>query len=340
MANHYTIRGGIDSSSLYKEEVTYKVDPGAWTTASKHFGLTQNVTPSVSRSLVKLRGLTGILPAIHTVGTSRDAVDIKAGKSEVTMNVEYQPQEFSFLKMVVGTSSTADGTITYPQATASSEADKRKYLTVPSFTVMQRFDFAGSGDSADSVLKFTGMKVGSWEMGGAIGEPIKCSSSLTGADILIDQTTIATSYPYVALSAEDVYHFTDSQINIGASAIDNLIESFTLTINNNVQGLGDIRSYTNEAVVVMSRDWNLNINLTTENITHLKNLLGGVAGLTKPIKIETITLVLTKAAGKNLTVTLKNLRQSDGIPGMSYGDISKENIQLEAEYGYFVENAS
>ena len=339
MATHYTIRGGIDSSAVYKEEANYAVNPGTWTANAEHFGLTQSVTPSISRSLVKLRGLTGILPAVNTVATSRDAQDIKAGKSELSVNVTYQPQHFKFLKYVIGSTNTieADG-IYYPQKTAATYADKKKYVSLPSFSICQRFNFGGSGDAADSVLILTGLKVNTWEMSASIGDPVSCTSSLMGSDITINQTTVDTSYPFVALSAEDVYHFIDSDVKIGSVSIANLIDSFTLNINNNCQGLGDLRSYINEAVVAMGRDWTITIDQNFENITQIKNLLGGVAGVGKPVKIDTINIELSKSVGKTLTCTLKNLRQAEGMPGINYGDISKESITLEAEYGFFVEN--
>lgn len=339
MATHYTIRGGIDSSAVYKKEDTYGTDPGTWTTNVNHFGLTQSVTPSISRSLVKIRGLTGILPAVNTVATSRDALDIKAGKSELGVSVSYQPQHFTFLEYVTGSTSSSSGSH-YPRHTASSYADKKEYITLPSFSICKRFNFGGSDDAADSVLIMTGLKVNTWEMSASIGDPVTCSVDLMGSNIFVNQTTVDTSFPFIALSAEDVFHFVDSDVTVGVVSIPNLIDGFRLNINNNCQGLGDLRSYINEAVVAMGRDWTITIDQNLENITHIKNLLGGVAGVEKPTKIDTINLELDKGGGKTLKCTLKNLRQVDGLPGITYGDISKESITLEAEYGFFVENAS
>jgi hypothetical protein len=338
MANHYTIRGGIDSTALYKEESIYATDPGTWTAAAKHFGVTQKVTPSISRGLIKTRGLAGVLPTAHTIKTARDAQSILPSKSDLTVDIEYQPQDFSFLKYVLGSSSTAATTTTYPQATASTDGDKRKYLTVPSIILMQRFDFGGTVDSADTVLKFTGLKVNSWELRASLGDPISCSAGLTGSNVLYDQTTVSTSYPYVALGADDVYHFVESQIAIGATTIPNLIDGITITVGNNAQGLGDVRSYVNEAVVIMDRDFSLKVDMNQEHITYLKNMLGGTgAGLGSPAKIDTITVTLTKGT-KVATFTFKDLKQNDGIPGTDYGSINKENIVLEAELMYVTEN--
>lgn len=337
MAEHLTIRGGIDSSAVYKEEVIYATNPGSWTTGAKHFGLTQSVTPTLSRNLARLRGLSGALPTTNAMSTSRDAQKIVAGKSDLSVSIEYQPQDFSFLKYVLG-SVSGTTTLSYPQATALTEVDKRKYIKIPSFSIAQRYDFGGVGtDDKDTALIFTGLKVDSWEITAAIGEPVKCNVNAIGSNVIVDDNTVSTNYPYVALSAEDVYHFVDSEIEIGATPMPNLIEGFTLSINNSAQGLGDIRSYVNEAVVVMGRDWQLKIDATSENVTWIRQLLGANTGVATQGVIETITLRLDKGSGKTCVFTLKNLKQADALPGTTYGDIMKESITLEAEYGYCVE---
>lgn len=340
MADHQTIRGGVDSSAVYKIEATYGSDPGTWTANAAHFGLSQSVTPSISRNLVKLRGLSGVLPTAYTTSTSRDAKKIVGGKAELSVNVEYQPQEFSFLKFVMGSTSTHAGDgIYYPQKAAATYADELLYTKVPSFSMVERFNFNSTGDAADTALTFTGLKVNTWELSASIGEPCKVTSALVGSDILYSQASVDTNYPFVALSSEDVYHFINSEVKFGATAYPNLLNGFTLTINNNATGLGDLRKYTNQAVVTMARDFTLKVNGTFENITFLKNFLGASAvGLAAPTLISAVTLILDKGEDKNLYVYLVNLKQADGVPGVTYGEVAKEELTLEAEYCYFIEN--
>lgn len=337
MATHYTIRGGIDSSAVYREETTYGATGATGSTGYAHFGVTQSVRPSINRNLVKVRGMAGSLPAANTTITARDAVSILAGKSELSVDIAYQPQDWSFLKYVMGSSSVVGTTYNYPQATASTESDKRKYLTIPSFSILERFDYGGSDDSADTAFKFTGLKVNNFEIKGAIGEPISCSVSTIGSNILYDQTSVDTTYPYIALSSEDVFHFIGSEISIGATAIANLIDGFTLTINHNAQGHGDIRSYVNEAVTVHQRDITLKIDMKHENITYIKSMLGAGTGVTTPTEIAAITLEIEKTTGKKLTINLSNLKINDAFPETSYGEVMTESITLEAKLCYFVE---
>ena len=339
MVEHYTIRGGIDSTAMYKEETEYAVVPTNFTSDVEHFGITQSITPTLSRSLVKIRGLTGELPDAFNKATSRDAQQILSGKSDLTISGEYQPQDFSFLKFVIGTMSD-EGTegIYYPQKVATTYADKKKYIKLPSMSVMQRFNFNGSGPD-DAVLVFTGLKVDSWEITGAIGEPVSCNISLTGSNVKVDKTDIDTNYPLQPLKADDVYHFIDSDVKVGATSIPNLLDGFTLSVNNNLQGLGDLRSYVNEAVVAMGRDWQITINQNLESMINIEQLIGGDGTkVGKQGVIDSITILLDKGDGKNLKCVLVNLKQSEGLPGTTYGDITKDNITLEAEYGYFIEN--
>ena len=339
MAEHYTIRGGIDSTAMYKEETEYAVIPTNFTSDVEHFGLTQSLTPTLSRNLVKLRGLMGELPDSFDKATGRDAQRILAGKSDLTMSGEYQPQDFKFLKYVIGSTSTETDGIYYPQKSAATYADKKKYIKLPSITALQRFNFNGDTGQDDVVLLFTGLKVDSWEMNGAIGEPVSCNISLTGSNVKLDKGDIDSVYPLQPLKTDDVFHFVDSDVKKNGVSIPNLIDGFTLTVSNSLQGLGDIRSYVNEAVVAMGRDWTINVNQNLENSTNIAQLIGGDgSSIGKQGKIDEMTIVLDKGDGKNLKCVLKNLKQAEGLPGTTYGDVTKESITLEAEYGYFIEN--
>lgn len=329
MADHYTIRGGLDSTAVFKAEDVYNEGPANWTTGAQHFGIVQTVTPSLSRNLIKSRGLMGDLPDDNLTPTARDAHNIRAGKSELTVDVEYQPQHFEFLEYVLGSKSTAGNVTQYPQEDASTNADKRKYLTVPSFAIAQRFDFGGTNDAASHVLEFLGLKVNTWNIQASIGDPISCSANMMGGHVKIKDTDIDTNYPLEALDSKDVWHFINSEIKIGADAISNLIDGFQLTVTNNAQGLGDIRSYVNEAVVVMGRDFALTIDMNLENITYIKSLLGDDT-ITHPGKIDTLTIELERD-DHTVHLILTDLKYGDGLPGTSYGEVSKNNLALEAK---------
>lgn len=337
---HYIIRGGIDSSSLFKKEDEYGEEPINWTEDANHFGLSQSVTPSASRDLTRRRGLAGVLPSDNLTPTSRDTHKLLAGKTELSMDVEYEVQHFDFLEHVWGSKST-DGAITYyPQHEAIATEDKKKYLTAPSLSIAQRYDFGGvEGDTVDAALIFTGLKVNTWEISASIGEPCTVSTNLMGSDILYKQdgvggVDIHDEYPGVALSARDIYHFVDSDIVVGEESIDNAIDGFTFNVENNAEGIGDIREYVNVAVVLMGRNFNLTIDMNLENLTYIKKLIGSSDGISKPILIDTITLKLKKDDFEEVRIIMKDLGVNEGLPGQSYGEVSKNNLNLIPKYAY------
>lgn len=337
----YVVRGGVDTFAVYKEEVAFNTDPGTWTSGAAHFGMVQSAKFNLSRNLIKLRGLSGALPATNDTATARDAQQIKSGKFDVSFDVEFQPQNFTFLKYVFGSVSTATSTYSYPQATASTEADKKLYNTVPSISVATRFDFNGSGDNIDKVWIGTGLKNNSFNINAAKDEPVSCSLNFLGADFNGDETSIETNYPYVALSSDEVYTFAHSDVEYADTSIPNIIEAFDLTIEQTAEGLTGLGAYTNKAVVVKDRNFTVKLDLTAEGKQFMDDFMGSATAIGTPVLISSLALVLDKGSNKNLTLTLKNLKIADNsMPNMSRGEVVKESITLEAEYGYAVENVT
>jgi hypothetical protein len=337
MAEHYTIRGGIDQSAQYKVEETYGTIPTTFATGSDTFGLVQSINKSVSRNLVKVRGLSGVLPALNTEKTSRDAQFILGGKTDLTVDVEFHPQTFSFLEYVWG-SKSGTGPWNYPQATASTDTDKRKYLVLPSISIAEKFDFGGSGDAATHVLVYTGCKVNTFTMTAAIGEPIRCSLNFVGSDVNVVTADIATKYPTKALATTDPYHFIGSDVLIGATPYTNILDGFEFTLENNCEGIGDVRQYTNAYVTNKDRNFSLKIDGKLENITNIKQMLGVASTGAIGAPIATLAIKLKFSNGvKLLEINLTNLKIADAMPGISYGEVVSESVNLEAEYAYAVE---
>lgn len=341
MTQHYTIRGGIDSTAVYKGEDIEGEGPDNWTSGATHFGLTQSITPTASRNLQRLRGLKGQLAESNDEATARDTQKTVAGKTDLSVSVEYQPQDFEFLEYVMGSVSETNGTRYYPQESANDYSDKRKYDKLPSFSIAEKFQFDGDNDSENSVLEFLGLKVNTFEVSAAIGEPISISLDSMGTDFRIHQNeTIETDFPDVPLKSEDVYHFVDSEVEIGANPIENILEGFTLSIDNMTEGLGDIRLYGNARVISLGRNIGVTIETNFENMTWVKNMMGASDGekLKKPSLIDTINIKLDRGTGENLTCVLKDLRMDDPLPSTSYGEVTKQSLNLIAKYAYFIEN--
>ena len=334
---HYPIRSGVDSFAIYKEEVTYGVNPGSWDTNAKHFGIVKSISPSISRNLQKIRGFTGALPANNETPTSRDAIKILPGELDVGFSVEFEPQDFSFLKLFFGTVSTVGSTHNYPQATAASDADKKKYLKIPSISIATRYDFGGSGDSADMAWVFLGLMNDTLNIKAALGNPVSCSMNFAGADIAEEPTV--TNIPYTALSSDDVYNFTDVEVvSYGGASIGYIFDGFEFDGTNGAQILKSLGNYKGVHGRVGERNVNCKFDLTFEGKKFFTDVVGG-ATLSSPILISEVTLRLKKTDTKNLTIHLKNLKLGSLDPSKSYGEIMKGNITLEAEVAWAVEDA-
>lgn len=333
----YEIRGGVDSFALYKEESAFATDPGTWTADAKHFGIETSIKPTPRRNLVKVRGMSGTLPTTQTVSTSRDAQQIFAGKYEVGLSIEFQPQTFDFMEFVFGSKSGSDPYY-YPQLSAVTEADKKKYVQAKSFSLAMRKDYGGSSDATDKVWIYSGCIINTMTLRAAMGEAVTVSLDAIGADTTASVTSIDTNYPYTALSSADVYNFSHASVSYSGTPIPNIIEAFDLTIGNNAEILYGLGSYTGKAGVWKARDVSLTIDLTDEGTQFMDDLMGAATSVSDPVKIETITLTLEKSASVDMTITLKNLKIAEDDAGLDYGEVVKEKITLEAEYAYCVEN--
>jgi len=333
----YEIRGGIDSFALYKAEAAYGTDPGTWTTGALHFGIETSIKPTPKRNLTKVRGMSGTLPAAQTAKTSRDAQQIFAGKYEVGIAIEFQPQTFDFMEFVFGSKSGSDPYY-YPQETASTESDKKKYTQAPSFSLMVRKDFGGSTDAQDKVWIHSGCIVNTMTLRAAMGEAVSVSLDAIGAVTTASVTSVATAFPYTACSSADVYNFSHASVTYAGAPVTNIIEAFDFTIGNTAEILYGLGSYVGKTGVWKARDVSVTLDLTNEGTQFMDDFMGAATSVTDPVKISAIVLTLSKSASINMVITLTNLKIADDDAGLEYGEVVKEKITLEAEVAYCVEN--
>lgn len=335
----YETRGGIDSFALYKPETIYGTDPGTWTSGALHFGIETSIRISPKRNLRKVRGMSGTLPSTNDEGTSRDALQIFAGKYEIGLTIEFEAQTFAFLEMVFG---SVDGTdpYNYPRAATSTEADKKEYIQSRSFSVMARYDYGASDENQDKVWIHSGVTVNSMTMRAALDEAVSISLDCLGSNTTGSVTTVSTSYPYTALSALDVYNFSQATVSYAGTPIPNIIDGFEFTVGNTAEILYGLGSFLGRAVIWKGRDIGLTIDLTNESTTFMDDFLGAATSTTAPTTISSIIIVLTRDGSSDLTLTLKNLKMADTDVGLEYGEVNREKLTLEAEYAYVVENVS
>lgn len=332
----YVVRGGVDSFGVFKEEETYNTNPGSWDTDAHHFGITQTITPTINRNLIKIRGQIGLLPASNNEGTARDAKKILGGSFESSFNVDFQPQDFSFLKYFFGSVSEDVDVKYYPQESATTDEEKKKYLKVPSITLATRIDLDGETgtDHENFAMIYTGSICNTASINAALGEPVSCTMAFVCASA---EQIDAEDIPYTAISSDDVYHFTEASVEYGGSELDYVMDGFEFNGENSAAIIGTIGQYDGVHGYVGERNVSVNIDLTYGGKKLFTDILGGTE-VGKPIKIDEIVLTLKKTDTKNLKIHLKNLKLPSLDPSVNYGEIMKGTVTLEAEYAYAIEN--
>jgi hypothetical protein len=229
---NYSVRAGVDTYVLYDEENSYRTAPSSF---NKTLGIVTRFNAAPKRNLQKIRGMMGALPALNQTTTHRDPLHILRGKFDGTMSVDFIPLDFGFLEYVMGTSSgsgTSGSLYNYPQATASSDADKRKYLKIPSISFVTNYMFDGSVDSANKCWKYIGAGINDFTLEGSFGEVVTASISAPFSN-MTGSSGVATP---VAIGTNEPFNFTGVALQVPTGfGITNIFEDFSLKISNTVE---------------------------------------------------------------------------------------------------------
>lgn len=337
MATNFQVRQGIDSYLLYGEEATYGTEAS---TIQSNFGMITSFGAKPSRSLVEIRGVQSVLPTANTAVTGRDVQQYLRGRFVAPVSVSFMPFDFAFLKYVFGTvsgSGTAGSLFNYPRATASTEAEKKSYSKVPSMTLSTNYYFGGSSANANKAWKFLGGKVNSCTIKGNVGEAISVDLEIPTADMK-GNTTLDTP---VALSGNDVYHFTGASLEIpSATPVAEIFESFTATITNNIELLYGMGTDVAQQASELARTFGLQVVLTAEGTKYLDYFMGGATSLSAPTNIGTVKLTLTAGTNRNVVLYALNCRLDPISLTDAYGQVIKQTIDLKPTLIYITEQTT
>ena len=336
---NYSVRAGVDTYVLYDEETSYGTAPSSF---SKTLGIVTRFGATPKRNLQKIRGMMGVLPASNQTTTHRDPLHILRGKFEGTMTVDFIPLDFGILEYVMGTSSgsgTESSPYNYPQATATADADKRKYLKIPSISFVTNYMFDGSADSANKCWKYLGGGINDFTLEGSFGEVVTASISAPFSN-MTGSSGVATP---VAIGTNEPFNFTGVTLEIPTgSGITNIFEDFSLKISNTVEILygmgtdGDI----GKQMIVKDREVTLDVTLNAEGTKYIDYFMGGASTLSAPTEISSITLTLTGDTNKVLTAVLLRCKIDDPNRDNSYPNVVKEKFTIHPEVVYFTEQVS
>ena len=317
MAN-YLVREGIDTYHVYGVETTEGTKAS---TVGKTLGLTQSFSFNPNNNIVRPRGSVGYLTDDNDTTTSRDAQAVLRGNFEGSISIGFQPNNFEFMEFVMGSASGAGTTASpyeYPQASASTIADKKKYLKIPSLTWSTNALWDGTGDSADGGADLLGAKIGSCDIRAASGEPVSVSLTVPFMK-LSPKNTIDNG---VAIDADDVYHFTGCKVEVPTgTAIDDIISDFTLSINNGVSFRHGLGSHVPKKLFSGNREITFSMNLTNEGTRWMKALDAFTV-------YSNIVLEFTGDNGRTFEVTLFNVATNDINVQGTHPNPVDENVTL------------
>lgn len=327
------IRAGIDSYLVYDEENTYKEELTSFT---KTFGTLTSFDNNWNNNLNKIRGSTGgVLPSTNEETTSRDAQEILPGTADGSMSLSIEPREFRWLKYVMGSESgsgTSTDAYNYPQSSATTDADKIKYLDIPSIGLSLNNLYGGTGDSADSKVLVRGAKINTATISGSSGEEITASVDVVYSEAE-PETGVNTG---VALPSTSFYNFDDSEIEIpGGTSIANTIQDFEISIENGVSLRHGLRNRTAQDAVLGERNFSLTITVDHESNEFMKDAIQAQNDY-QPTVFSEVRIILDNGTN-TLTAHCINCKLGDSNISHSYPDIVTEPLNLEPELIWFEE---
>lgn len=259
MANHELV-AGQNTYLLYGEEST--VGTTASSIAST-FGLVKSFNPTINHNTIRQRGFAG------STSGGREVAFQARGKQDVSLTVELEPQNFNWLKYVLG-SSTGAGTSGSPYVYTVGNS-------VTSLTVSNNLDNV----TTDRQEVYLGSYINSMSIKAAVGESLNCSLDL----VSVDWNKSATLQTNVALSATSGFTFVGGSIEIpNASVIPNVIDSIDLTITGNAEIKHGVGSAVGKFGVVKGVDHQVKFTVAYVDDTILNLLKTGAEVATLGLK--------------------------------------------------------
>jgi len=305
MAQNYV--SGYASYVNYGYETTY----GTVTTFPRVFGVGQKITHTRRNNMERLFGLG-----------ARNASANVAKKYEGTASIEFVLSNCGFFRGVLGAVSYGAPSNTYVEAN-----------TIPSFSVASATELG----SLDEVTSLIGCKVGSMTLTAAQGEvarvrlecPYKTETVTTGS---IGSAVAETYAPFSF--AQGLVEWTAAGGTVGT------VQSFELTINNDLEGLWGLGSRYKNIDVEKRREYNIRMSIAFRNTAEFMTKFFGKAmdiaatdlATLNPAAQATIVLTFTQGTGagtagnEKIVITLANVYfDEDSLP-KDVNEIIKEDV--------------
>jgi len=304
-AQSYT--GGYGAYTNYGYETTY----GTVTTFPRVFGIGQKITHTRRNNMERLYGLG-----------SRNATANVAKKYEGTATIEFVLSNGGFWRGVLGSVSYVAPSNTYVESNV-----------IPSFSVASGTELG----TLDEVTALIGCKVGSMTLTASQGEVIKVRLECPYKTESMATATFAGQVPetYAPFSFQNgLVEWTSAGGPVGT------VQSFELTVSNDLEGLWGLGSRYKNIDVEKRREYNIRMTVafrdTSEFMTKFFGKAMNVASTDlatlNPAAQATIVLTLTQGTGagtagnEKMVITLANIYFDEDTLPKDVNEIIKEDV--------------
>lgn len=281
MANTEIV-GGVDTYVLYEEESTY----GTAVTPDNHFGTETTLRVRKTRNLQKMRGMSDGSTGGQTVRTTL------TGKYQSTLSVDFNPISFAHLKLIQGAVSGS--------GTGASPFSYTHSTRPPSITIGHMLN----NGTTDSRRRHPGCIATSYTLRAAEGQAPTCSMEFMSGTSISASTTLDAN---AAIPTGSEYNFDGGTLEApDGSAIDNVIDSVTITINREARlhyGLSATAvSYTYGATT-----YSISATFKYKDDDHWTNFQGSQTAYAALASYATMALRFTNGATKYVDFVFSNV---------------------------------
>ena len=199
-----------------------------------------------------------------------------------------------------------------------TEADR-----LPSFTLKNGFN-VGTTDVQNVLL---GCRVNSFTMTAAVNEALKFSM-----EVPYRYETVGTTLVSDVADIEPVFTFAHGSIELPDGTVIAAVQSFELTINNNLESIYEVGSRFMSDQVAKNREYNFNITAAFKDYTSLMTrMFNGTGTATAPdagsgTEIATLNLTFTNDEGDILDFNFTGISLNEETLPSNVTEVVKENV--------------
>jgi hypothetical protein len=308
MVNHYV--GGGSSVGLYAFE-----DPDNWASAGTSHSASDETYMPFGR---------GVEVSVARNNNAERVFGIGARNAEATVNLNYAGtvtisgslSNAYWLLGVLGANTDAGTSGAYTHTYTETNE-------IPSFTTKLSFEL-GTTDVLSTLL---GCRVNTCTITAAVNETVKFSLECPYRYESVGTTGISN-----LADTEPVFTFAHGSIEMPDGTSIAAVQTFELTINNNVETLYGIGSRFPDDLVTRNREYNFNLTAAFKDYTALfTRFLNGTGTATNPdsgsgTEIATLELTFTNDSDDILDINLTGVHLNEHSLPQNANEIVKENV--------------